>query len=98
MPRITLHLHPIQCAPISNERRSLLCRSDSALFLASFRITNGSGCTMQLSSIFLALCASILSKPVFANDPIPQSVVDSQDLMPFVLASRPVWEFGVPSK
>jgi hypothetical protein len=53
---------------------------------------------MRLSPTLLALLTALLSKPAFANDPIPQSVLDSQGLRPFVLASRPLWEFGIPSK
>jgi hypothetical protein len=53
---------------------------------------------MQLLPASLALFAAFLSKLASANDPIPQSVLDSQGLRPFVLASRPLWEFGIPSK
>jgi hypothetical protein len=46
----------------------------------------------------LILTVSLVVFPVWGNDPISQSVLDSQGLWPFVLASRPLWEFGVPSK
>lgn len=49
-------------------------------------------------AVIILTFLSLASVNVLANDPISQSRVDAEGLWPVILASRPVWEFGVPSK
>ncbi|KAH8919026.1 hypothetical protein BT69DRAFT_1353429 [Atractiella rhizophila] len=51
-----------------------------------------------MKSRLLFTAVSCFLSLAVANTPIPQSTLDTQGVYPFVVASRPKWWFGIPSK